>query len=135
MFVRRGSSLSRVAVTWSRPEKDGHFSPTIYSAVSVMAEGGIGSRSADSARLFNRFSSPTTVLSFPFFFPLLSMLVSCGQSMCLPHLPTHVSLSSPLPWELASLKVFAASGVLASLEIKLAWGGTEMHNPSGAFVC
>jgi hypothetical protein len=33
------------------------------------------------------------------------------------------------------MEVFAASGVLASLKIKLAQGGTEKHNPGGAFVC
>lgn len=60
------------------------------------------------------------------------MFGSCGQSMCLPHLPAHVSLSSPL--EACFMEAFAASGVLASLKIKLARGGTEMYNSGGAYV-
>lgn len=63
------------------------------------------------------------------------MFGSCGQSPCLPHLLAHVSLSSPL--EACFVEVFAASGVLVSLKITPPHprGGTEMHNPSGAFVC
>lgn len=132
MFATWRSPLSWVAVTWSRTETGSHFSSTIYPAVLVMVEGGIGSHFADSAQLSTGFHLQRLCFPFPFSF-LPSTFGSCGQSMCLPYLPTHASLSCPL--EVCFMEVFAASGVLASLKIKLAWGGTETHKPSRAFVC
>lgn len=132
MFATWRSPLSWVAVTWSRTETGSHFSSTIYPAVLVMVEGGIGSHSADSAQLFNRFSSPTTVLSFPFFFPSEhSWFLRTEYVSPSPSNPCQPLLS---PGSLLHGGV-CCIGVLASLKIKLAWGGTETHKPSRAFVC
>lgn len=136
MFVRRGSPLSRVAVTWSRTEKGTHFLSTIYSAVLVIVEGGIVSRSADSARLFHRFSSPMRMyFPFLFFFPSEHVWFLWTESLS----PSPPSPRQPLlsPGSLLCGGVCCIRGV--SFKIKLApphpRGGTEMHNPSGAFVC